>query len=886
MTFKRPLPIDGTLPELAETVRTRETTLLVAPPGAGKSTRVPLGLLREPWLGGRKIVLLEPRRVAARAVARRMADELDEPVGRTVGYRMQGDTRVGPDTRIEVVTEGVLTRMLLSDPLLSGIGLVIFDEFHERSLHADTALALCLQARGLLGAGFKLLVMSATLEAEELADRLKAGKVTSDGRLYPVTVIHRDEPVREPDWLPALAATVRRALAEQEGDVLVFLPGRREIRRTMEMLAPYAGGAELIPLSGGQSAEEQDRALRPSPRGARRVILSTPVAETGLTVEGVRVVVDSGYMRVSRFSPRTGMSRLETVRIPKPSAVQRAGRAGRTAPGVCYRLWTAEEPRRLDDRRVPEIAEADLAPLVLVLKQWGAEPDELFWLTDPPAAHYRQGEELLAQLGFLAENGTLTVEGREAAMAGIHPRLARMIQAGRRLGLGTAACRLAALLEALQGRPAGAEGADLRRLLDEGRPVHPEDVARIERKTRSLVRLFLAAGPASDEIREHGPVSGSPHGARPASAASRAHGPGSGAMRAGGPVSGTEGTLGATDGMRDAADSRREADACGLLLSFAYPDRIGRNRGNGTFLLSNGRGAAFRRGDPLAEADWIVAAELDDAGPNGLILLAAPVRETELLEGHRDRLETVSTVEWSWAEKRVVARVETRLGKLPIKSAPDAAPDPERVKAAMAQAIREGGLGLLPWTRKAEQLRRRIAAMARLSGEWPDVSDEALLRDLDRWLGGELAGCRSLDDLARLPLHDALMNLLTWEQRTGLDRLLPTHLVMPSGSRVPVDYSDPEAPFVAVRLQEVFGLRETPRLAGGRLPVVFRLLSPAGRPVQITRDLAGFWRTGYFEVRKELRGRYPKHHWPDDPLAAAPTNRTKAKEGEKDRGPR
>lgn len=860
MTCRQPLPIDEALPELAEAMRTRDICLLVAPPGAGKSTRVPLAFLNEPWLAGRKILVLEPRRVAARAVARRMAEELGEPVGRTVGWRMQGDTRVGPDTRIEVVTEGVLTRMLLGDPLLSGTGLVIFDEFHERSLHADTGLALCLHARGLLGAGFRLLIMSATLEAEELAEKLQAGKVVSEGRSFPVTVIHREKPVPERDWLPALADTVKRALAEQEGDVLVFLPGRREIRRTMELLSPAADRAELIPLYGGLPADEQDRALKPSPRGARRVILSTPVAETGLTVEGVRVVVDSGFVRVPRFSPRTGMSRLETVRIPKASAIQRQGRAGRTAPGVCYRLWTEEEHRRLADQRVPEIAEADLAPLVLTLKQWGAEPDELFWLDEPPAAHYRQGEELLRALGFLAENGALTADGREAAMAGVHPRLARMIMEGRRRGLGRLACRLAVLLEERLARPPGTEGgADLRLLLagtENGRRngnVHVEEAARIGRETARLIRLFGADG------RETGARTDG--GLRPG---------------VGGTDNRPEGGDGGRRGGGDAGGGER--DACGLLLSFAYPDRIGKNRGNGTFLLANGRGAAFRPGEPLSKEGWIVAAELDDAGANGLILLAAPVREDDLLEGHNDRLETVKTVEWSKAENRVAARVETRLGKLVLKSAPDPSPDPERVKAVMTDVIREGGLGLLPWTRKAVQLRQRIAAMAKLSGEWPDVSDEALANGLDRWLGDELAGCRSLQDVQRIPLHDALMNLLTWEQRKQLDRLVPTHLVVPSGSRVPVDYSDPEAPFVSVRLQEVFGLAETPRLAGGRLPVVFRLLSPAGRPVQITRDLAGFWRTSYFDVRKELRGRYPKHDWPDDPLSARPTNRAKAKE--------
>lgn len=842
MAFNQPLPIDGVLDHLLLTVRNRATTVLVAPPGAGKSTRVPLAFLGEQWLDGRKIILLEPRRVAARAVARRLSAELGEPVGQTVGYRMQGDTRIGPGTRIEVVTEGVLTRMLLADPLLSDTGLVIFDEFHERSLHADTGLALCLHSRRLLDAGFRLLVMSATLEAEELAEKLDADVVTSEGKAFPVQVVHRDKPVQGDDWLAALAGTVKRALIEQEGDVLVFLPGWREIRRTMDLLESVRIEADLIPLHGGLPAEEQDRALKPVPDGRRRVILSTPVAETGLTVEGVRVVVDSGYVRVSRFSPRTGMNRLETVRISRASATQRQGRAGRTAPGVCYRLWTEEEHRRLDEQRVPEIAETDLAPLVLTLKQWGAEPDELFWLTPPPSAHYRQAEELLRGLGLLAENGSLTEAGKEAALAGIHPRLAVMIIEARQLGLGRIACRLAALLEERQSRPPGAgHQADLRPLLDGSASRHgmkgPGISGQMDKETARLCRLFGVESAADG--------------------------------RTGGYA---DGAGGRNEAARAAADPY---EVCGLLLSFAYPDRIAKNRGNGTFLLSNGRGAAFRPGEPLAGEPWIVVADMDDTGANGLIHLAAPVREQQLLERHKTRLETANTVEWSDAEQRVVARVETRLGKWVLKSVQDPSPDPERVKAVMLNVIREKGLGVLPWSRKAVQLRERIAAMAGLADSWPDVSDGKLLMNLNNWLGDELAECRSLQDVERIPLHEALLRLLTWEQRMRLDQLVPTHLTMPSGSRIPVDYGDPEAPFVAVRLQEVFGLKETPRLADGRLPVVFRLLSPAGRPVQITRDLAGFWRSTYYEVRKELKGRYPKHDWPEDPLSAKPTNRVR-----------
>lgn len=826
-----PLPVEQALPALRSALAAHSGAVLIAPPGAGKTTRVPLALLGEPWLGGQRIVMLEPRRLAARATAAFMARQLGEGIGQTVGYRVRMDTRVSRQTRIEVITEGVLTRMLQSDPGLDGVGLLIFDEFHERSLQADLGLALALQAQSLLRPELRLLVMSATLAGEPVAELLGgAPLVVSEGRSYPVETRYAER-TPEGRMEAAVVRTVASALSEEPGDVLVFLPGAAEIRRTAEGLAALEavrGKVQLAPLHGSLSPEEQDRALAPAADGRRKIVLATSIAETSLTVEGVRVVVDSGLMRVPRFSPRTGLTRLVTVPVSQASADQRRGRAGRLTPGVCYRLWTEAQHRQLPARTAPEVLEADLAPLALELAAWGvAEPAELAWLDLPPAAAMAQARELLRQLGAIDGGGGLTPHGRRMAALGLHPRLAHMLLRAEPLGLGALACELAALLGE----------RDLLRV--GGRPPSADIRLRVE-ALRSGVSPV--AGVALD-----------PAVCRSLRAEARL-------LRQ---------TLGLGEG-----NAAAPADACGLLLAFAYPDRIAQRRGTGRFVLASGRGAQLPELQPLSTEPYIVAAELDDLGTESRIDLAAALDEVALERHFADRLTEEREVMWDRAAGTVRARRRVKLGALVLREGA-LQPRPEEMTAALLEGIRAEGLELLPWTRAARQLQQRLRFMHRQDASWPDASDETLLETLEDWLAPRLEGRRGRDALQSLPMATLLEELLPWDKRRELAELAPTHLAVPSGSRIPVDYSDPEAPFLAVRLQELFGLAETPRIARGRVPVTVHLLSPASRPVQVTRDLASFWRSAYFEVKKDLKGRYPKHYWPDDPTAAVPTSRVR-----------
>lgn len=825
------LPIDDVVPALRDALSSHAAAVLIAPPGAGKTTRVPLALLDEPWLAGGRIIMLEPRRLAARAAAEHMARLLGERVGETVGYRVRMDTRVGPRTRIEVVTEGVLTRMLQSDPALEGVGLVIFDEFHERSLHSDLGLALTLESRAVLREDLRVLVMSATLEGEAVAAVLGGAPIVrSEGRMFPVETRYRARPVEGPIEA-AVTLTVIDALERETGDVLVFLPGAAEIRRVEERLADAGLGPDIHvrPLYGALPPDAQDRAIAPAPPGERKVVLATSIAETSLTIEGVRVVVDAGLMRVPRFSPQTGMTRLETVPVTRASAEQRRGRAGRLGPGVCYRLWTEAEQLHLTPHRTPEILEADLAPLALELAAWGvADPDSLRWLDPPPAGAFAQARELLAWLGALDEDGGITPHGRRMAELALHPRLAHMALRAVEDGQGALACEIAALLDE----------RDI--LLRDGEPAEADLRLRLDalRTGRAPAGHTLHRG-ALHRVREE-----ARHWRR---------------------------SLGVRGG--DVVD----ADAAGALLARAFPDRIAQRRPGrpGRFLLRNGRGAALDEADPLAHAEFLAIAELDDRGRESRIFLAAPLDRADVEQVFADQIETAEDVSWDDEAHAVVARRTTRLGALVLAEAPLPDPDPDAVLNALLDGISRLGIDALPWTDTARQIQRRILFLLTLDDAWPDVSDETLAATIDEWLAPYLHGARKLEDVRRLDLAAILRAMLPWDRQRALDAEAPSHVVVPSGSRIPIDYSDPTAPVLAVRLQEMFGMAETPRIANGRVPLTLHLLSPAHRPVQVTRDLASFWKNAYFEVRKDLKGRYPKHHWPDDPLTAEATRRTK-----------
>jgi len=851
------LPVTEILDELRAALAARSGAVLVAPPGAGKTTLVPLALLDTAWLAGGKIVVLEPRRLATRAAARRMASLLGEQVGETIGYRIRRDTRVGADTRIEVVTEGVLTRMLQSDPALDGVGMVVFDEFHERSLHADLGLALALQAHRLLRDDLRLLVMSATLDAASVAGIVGDGEaapvIESLGRLHDVDTRYLERSFSGPVE-PEAAAAVQRALRDDDGDVLVFLPGYGEIRRTFERLAAarLPDDVDVYPLYGDLSGEQQDRAIAPSPLGRRKVVLATAIAQTSLTIDGVRVVIDGGLMRVPRFDPNTGMSGLETLRVTADVAEQRRGRAGRTAPGTCYRLWSEAEQRGLVPRQRAEILDADLAPLLLDLARWGAPADELDWLDPPPAAGLAQAGELLEQLGALDRDGIITAHGRRMAELGVHPRLAHMLLRARELALAPLACDLAALLgeRDLLVRDGGSADADLRLRLE------------------ALRRGRGGGAVAGHEV----------HRGRRERALAEAR-----ALR------------GALSIAGDARPSAADIERAGELLALAYPDRIGRRRGavgepgagapqtvaaarGARYLLRNGRGAALPEGQSLAAHDWIVVSDVADRGAEARIFQAAPIAPGRVEELFAEQIVEIDAVSWNEGAARVEATRRRCLGALVLAEAPMHDPAPGRIAAALLDGVRAAGLRVLPWNKKTRQLRQRLQFMHAADPEtWTDVGDEALLARLPDWLGPFVGGKRRLDELAGIDLVDVLWTLVGWQHRATLDELAPTHLEVPSGSRIPLDYGDPEAPALAVRLQEVFGWNDTPRIGGGRVPVTLRLLSPAQRPVQVTTDLASFWRNTYFEVKKELKGRYPKHYWPDDPLTAQPTRRVRPK---------
>ncbi len=812
-------PIVEIIPELKQKFLTEKILILQAPPGAGKSTILPLQLINEPWLGGKKILMLEPRRLAARSVAIRMADLQTEEVGASVGYRVRFESVVSAGTKIEVVTEGILTRMIQTDNMLEDVGLVIFDEFHERSLQADLSLALCLQVQELLRSDLRILIMSATLDGEKISSLLNnAPIITSSGRQFSVELKYFT--VDKNEWLTVSAArAIRKAIRDERGDILVFLPGAGEIIRVTELLEKENLSISLYPLYGDLSFKKQKEAILPHPQGLRKVVLATSIAETSLTIEGITIVVDAGYSRVPRFDPRSGLTRLETIRVTRDAADQRAGRAGRLSPGVCYRLWPEATHHMLQPVRQPEILEADLAPLMLELANWGIQNvTELTWITPPPAGAVNQAKELLLQLEALQDN-KITVRGKEMLKLPTHPRIAHMLlSASIDKGEMALAADIAALLE--ERDPLAKEsGADLSLRVEvlrkwrSGERVSAEKniLERIERLAYSWRKIFKLQPDNSIVI-----------------------------------------------------DS-----TVGKLLAEAYPERIARQieKNSVRYKLTGGRVVRLPDHDSLLRESWIVAAQLDSGGGEGKIFLAASVHEEDL----NHRAKECEAIQWDKEKGMLTAALEKRIGNVVLSSKPlTKFPDELRTKI-LCDAVREEGLKLLNWTDTQQEWQSRILCLRAWRPEegWPDVSDEALLMTVNEWLSPYLTSVYKRIDFQRLELQNILTGILPWELANKLDKLAPSRLPVPSGSMIKLTYfKDGQLPVMEVRLQEMFGLLETPIVNEGRTKILLHLLSPGYKPVQVTQDLKSFWQTTYHEVRSELRRRYPKHSWPEDPWTA------------------
>ncbi|NNA30303.1 MULTISPECIES: ATP-dependent helicase HrpB [Pseudomonas] len=837
------LPIDEVLPALRHALTERHEAVLEAPPGAGKTTRVPLALLNEPWLAGQKIVMLEPRRLAARAAAERLASELGEKVGETVGYRIRLDSKVGPTTRIEVVTEGILTRRLQQDPALEDVGLLIFDEFHERSLDADLALALSLNGRELFRdeQPLKILLMSATLEGERLASVLDDAPILrSEGRMYPVAM-RWGRPFVPGEFIePRVVQTVLDALNDETGSLLVFLPGQAEIRRVHQQLAQALESQSdilLCPLHGELELAAQRAAIEPAPSGLRKVVLATNIAETSLTIDGVRVVIDAGLARVPRFDPGSGMTRLDTQRISRASATQRAGRAGRLEPGVCYRLWSEDQHAQLAAYGTAEMMQADLAGLALQVARWGVSAQELVWLDAPPAASYAQALQLLERLGAMnpasPQGGTLTAHGEAMAELPAHPRIAHLLLRGQEWGLADMACYVAALLgerDILRG--AGADVHSRLALLDGEARAARGGQGGVQR-ARQLARQYRA------QLR-----------GKPA---------------------------------RPVADPEHPR-WLGALLALAYPDRIAQQRkpGGAEYRLANGRAALFSEVDALMKQPWLVIADLGSrqGQREERIYLAAEFDPALLDDVLSEQVSVIDQLDWDEREGVLRAERQRKVGELVLSREPLTGLDETARTQALVNLVRRKGLELLPWTPELRQWQARVGLLRQLDleaqgqSDWPDVSDAALLASLEDWLAPYLTRVSRLSHFASLDVSSIVHNRLPWPLPQRLEEQAPHHIKVPSGSSVRLDYSE-HPPILAVRLQELFGLADTPRIAGGRQVVKLHLLSPARRPVQVTQDLANFWRSTYAEVKKDLKGRYPKHYWPDDPLVAEATARIK-----------
>ncbi|HXD46385.1 MAG TPA: ATP-dependent helicase HrpB [Pseudolabrys sp.] len=814
--FTEALPIDAALAPLTAALAAREAAVLVAPPGAGKTTRVPLVLIDEPWAANKKILVLEPRRLAARAAAARMAATLGEEVGETIGLRVRFGSKVSKRTRIEVVTEGIFTRLILDDPSLDGIGAVLFDEFHERSLDADLGLALARDAQAGLREDLKLLVMSATIDGARVAALLgNAPVIESEGRSFPVDMryLGRDPRARIENQV---ADAVERAQRAETGSALVFLPGAGEIRRTETLLKERVrdSNTDIVALYGALDMREQDRAISPSPPGRRKVVLATSIAETSLTIEGVRVVIDSGLSRVPRYEPDVGITRLETVRVSRAAADQRTGRAGRVEPGVCYRLWDEPQTGSLEAYTRPEILSADLSGFMLDLAQWGTrDPGTLCFLDPPPQAALTEARALLTELGAIDAEGRISEEGRKLRALPLPPRLARMVVDAAAQGAGDTAAAIAAIVTE---RGLGGDDVNLEYRLDQFR----RDRSRRAEDARAMVRRWA-----------------------------------------------------------DLAGGRGAGDMSpGAILSLAYPDRIAKSRGGGqgAFLLANGRGGQVDPASGLAREPFLAVAELTGAAAASRIVLAAPIALDEIEARFAGKIEDRDAVTFDAGSASLRARRTRRFGAIVLaEQIKQVAPDADTART-LAEGIVRLGLDKLPWSKAAAQFRTRVEFLRKAEGEeWPDLSDEGLARSAADWLEPVLLDKTSRNAIAAGEISDALTNLLPWPLRRRLDAEAPTHFTAPTGTAVPIDYEAGQGPTVSIRVQELFGLAQHPAIAGGRVPLVIELLSPGHKPVQITRDLPGFWRGSYADVRVEMRGRYPRHPWPEDPTTAPPTRRAK-----------
>lgn len=822
-------PVLEILSDLRETFRHERIVILQAPPGAGKSTVLPQRIMKEPWLDGKKVIMLEPRRLAARSVAMRIAELLKEPIGKTAGYRIRFDSRVSADTRIEVVTEGIFTRMIQSDNALEEVGLIIFDEFHERSLQSDLALALTLQVQQVLRPDLRILIMSATLDGEKLSTLLNAPVISSSGREHPVKLKYLGNEDATPIAVRAVAA-VRKAFHEETGDILCFLPGAGEIQRTAELLGQANLSLSIYPLFGDIPFRKQQEAIMPHPAGMRKVVIATSIAETSLTIEGITVVIDSGFARVPRFDPRSGLTRLETVRVTKDAADQRAGRAGRLGPGICYRMWGEGRNHTLVPHRVPEILEADLTQLVLELHVWGLrDVNSLMWISRPPIGAIQQATELLTKLGALDEKG-ITVRGKKMAGLPTHPRIAHLLLEGQSTPANAAlAADIAALLEERDPLPRDS-GADLTLRIEllrrwrRGERVNADRnlLERIEKLASTWRRSF--------------------------------------------------GTSTANDNVVD--------KAVGALILEAYPERIARQveKHGGRYRLLNGRYASLPSHDPLSREPWLAIAHLDAGSAEGKIFLAAPLDEADLV----GRAVEKRNVYWDNERAMVAVQTEKLIGNLVLSGRTLHEISEEESAHIICNLLREKGLKLLNWDQAFAQWQARVLSLKlwRPGDHWPDVSDEQLVETLETWFVPFLQGIRKLGEIQRLEPEKILPSIMPWDLNRRLDALAPTRLQVPSGSNIKVEYfANGSAPVMEVRLQEVFGLHETPAVNEGRTKIIMHLLSPGYKPVQVTQDLKSFWSTTYAEVRKELRTRYPKHSWPEDPWTAPAVRGAKRKIG-------